>query len=333
MRSLVFLISVFVGISCVCGCVGVKYETLEGFTQGTTYHIVYSNDVRNADIEGLVEEILQKVDLSMSGYNPESTLSKVNRGEDVVVEQIFINVFNRAKELYEITDGYFDVSAAPLFDIWGFGFTEKSSVTDRMIDSVRQFIGMDKVDIADGRVIKSDPRVKLNFNAIAKGYTSDLIAMAFDSVGVKNYVIEVGGEIFCKGVNSSGDIWNIGIDLPEEGNFIQGAELVGVIRLSGKGLATSGNYRKFYEENGEKYSHTIDPIVGYPSRHSLLSSTIVAADAMTADAYGTYTMIIGLDKAIDVIESTPDIEGYLIYFEDGEYKIYKSEGIETRNNN
>ena len=329
-KGLVFLGVILTIVSSVLGCAGdVKYETLEGFTQGTTYRITYSNDVPEIGVGDLVEGVLKKVDFSMSGYNPESTLSKVNRGEDIVVEQIFIDVFNRAKEMYDITGGYFDVSAAPLFDIWGFGFTDKSSVTQDLIDSVRQYIGMDKVDIADGRVIKSDSGVKLNFNAIAQGYTSDLIAMAFDSVGIKNYMVEVGGEIFCKGVNRSKNMWSIGIDLPEEGNFIQGAEFAGIIKLSGRGLATSGNYRKFYEENGQKYSHTIDPLTGYPARHSLLSATVVAGDAMTADAYGTYLMIIGLDRAIEVVEATQGVDAYLIYWEDDEYKIYKSAGIEV----
>jgi len=329
-KGLVFLGVILTIVSSVLGCAGdVKYETLEGFTQGTTYRITYSNDVPEIGVGDMVEDVLKKVDFSMSGYNPESTLSKVNRGEDIVVEQIFIDVFNRAKEMYGITGGYFDVSAAPLFDIWGFGFTDKSSVTQDLIDSVRQYSGMDKVDIADGRVIKSDPGVKLNFNAIAQGYTSDLIAMAFDSVGIKNYMIEVGGEIFCKGVNRSKNMWSIGIDLPEEGNFIQGAEFAGIIKLSGRGLATSGNYRKFYEENGQKFSHTIDPLTGYPARHSLLSATVVAGDAMTADAYGTYLMIIGLDRAIEVVEATQGVDAYLIYWEDDEYKIYKSAGIEV----
>ena len=329
-KKLAFWGAIFPIVFLGWGCAGdVKYETLEGFTQGTTYRITYSNDAPEIGVGDLVEGVLKKVDFSMSGYNPESTLSKVNRGEDIVVEQIFIDVFNRAKEMYDITEGYFDVSAAPLFDIWGFGFTDKSSVTQDLIDSVRQYIGMDKVDIADGRVIKSDSGVKLNFNAIAQGYTSDLIAMAFDSVGIKNYMVEVGGEIFCKGVNRSKNMWSIGIDLPEEGNFIQGAEFAGIIKLSGRGLATSGNYRKFYEENGQKYSHTIDPLTGYPARHSLLSATVVAGDAMTADAYGTYLMIIGLDRAIEVVEATQGVDAYLIYWEDDEYKIYKSAGIEV----
>ena len=331
MKKAFFYGTIFMSIFCVASCADIEYKVMEGFVQGTTYRIVYSDDVATASVEEVVEGVFRRVDISMSGYNLESTLSKVNRNEDVIVEKIFENVFNRAREMYDITKGYFDVSAGPLFDIWGFGFTERSTVTDKMIDSVKQFIGMDKVRIAEGKVIKDDPGIKLNFNAIAQGYTSDLVAIAFDSIGIKNYMIEVGGEIFCKGANAKGNKWGIGIDLPEEGNFIQGAEIAGVIEISSGGLATSGNYRKFYEEDGKKYSHTIDPLTGYPAKHSLLSATIVAGDAMTADAYGTYLMIIGLEKAIEVVESTPGIEAFLIYSEDGEYKIYKSEGIETRN--
>ena len=331
MKKAFFYGTIFASIFYIVGCTDVEYKVLEGFVQGTTYRIVYSDDAATVPVEEVVEDVFRRVDISMSGYNPESTLSKVNRNEDVVVEKIFENVFNRAREMYDISGGYFDVSAEPLFDMWGFGFSERSAVTDKMVDSVRQFIGMDKIRITDGKVVKDDPRMRLSFNAIAKGYTPDLIAAAFDSIGIRNYLIEVGGEIFCRGANKNGDMWNVGIDLPEEGNFVQGAELMGVLRLSGRGLATSGNYRKFYEEDGKIYSHTIDPLTGYPSRHSLLSVSVVADNTMTADAYATYLLIIGLEKAIEVVESAPELDAYLIYSEDGEYKIYKSAGIETRN--
>lgn len=306
-----------------------EYKTIDGFTQGTTYHIVYSNDVDFVP-DSLTESLLKMVDFSMSGYNPESIISQVNNGDSVKVDIMFADVFNRSVEMYRISEGLFDVSAAPLFDIWGFGFKNKATVNQQIIDSVMQFVGMDKVALEGTKIIKKSPGVKLNFNAIAQGYTADVIGRAFDNLGIKNYLIEIGGEIFCKGVNPKGKSWSVGIDKPLEGNMIQGHEIQDILLLSGGGLATSGNYRKFYEENGEKYSHTINPKTGYPVRDNLLSATVIAADAMTADAYGTYFMVAGLEKSIEVIEKTPGIEGYLIYSKDGKLEVYMSKGIKTK---
>ena len=320
----------FVTAAIVTGCKEkAEYKTIDGFTQGTTYHIVYSNDV-DFTPDSLTESLLKMVDFSMSGYNPESIISQVNKADSVKVDIMFADVFNRSVEMYRISEGLFDVSAAPLFDIWGFGFKNKSVVNQQIIDSVMQYVGMDKVTLEGTRIIKKSPGIQLNFNAIAQGYTADVIGRAFDNVGIKNYLIEVGGEIFCKGVNPKGKPWSVGIDKPEEGNMIQGQEIQDIILLNGGGLATSGNYRKFYEENGEKYSHTINPKTGYPVRDNLLSATVVAADAMTADAYGTYFMVAGLKKSIEVIESTPGIEGYLIYSKDGKFEVYRSKGINIK---
>jgi len=306
-----------------------EYKTIDGFTQGTTYHIVYSNDVDFAP-DSLVESLLKMVDFSMSGYNPESIISQVNNGDSVKVDIMFADVFNRSVEMYKISEGLFDVSAAPLFDLWGFGFKNKSIVNQQVIDSVMQFVGMDKIALDGTLMIKKNPGVKLNFNAIAQGYTADVIGRTFDNLGIKNYLIEIGGEIFCKGVNPRGKSWSVGIDKPIDGNMIQGQEIQDILLLSQGGLATSGNYRKFYEENGEKYSHSINPKTGYPVRDNLLSATVIAADAMTADAYGTYFMVAGLEKSIEVIENTPGIEGYLIYSKDGKLEVYRSKGVKIK---
>jgi len=188
---------------------------------------------------------------------------------------------------------------------------------------------MDKVKIENGKLVKSDPRVSLNANAIAQGYTSDVIAREFDKMGISNYMIEVGGEIYCKGVNAKGKEWTVGIDKPIEGNVVPGSDLQEVLSISGKGLATSGNYRKYYEENGKKYSHTIDPKTGYPVVHSLLSATLIANDAMTADALATFFMVVGLEKAQEYLAANPDIDAYLVYSQDGKFAVYKTKGIKT----
>jgi len=303
-----------------------EYKTIDGFAQGTTFHIAYSPDIPDS-LESFVNEILNRIDTSLSVYNDSSIISKLNRGESVEMDSLFINVFNRSKEIYEISNGAFDISGAPLFDAWGFGFKNRIHVTQRDIDSILTFVGMDKVKIENGVLVKRDKRLSLNANAIAQGYSSDVIAGEFGKLGIKNYLIEVGGEIYCKGVNSKGKNWTIGIDKPIDGNMIKGENLQDILSLTGKGLATSGNYRKFYEEGGEKYSHTIDPKTGYPVKHSLLSATVIADDAMTADALATFFMVVGLDKTKEFLGKNTGIDAYLVYADGEKFKVYKTKGV------
>ncbi len=305
-----------------------QYRTIDGFTQGTTYHIVYSSD--GDSLNALVDSILYNVDYSLSVYNDSSIITAVNQNREVVIDTLFVNVFNRSVEIWKESEGAFDISAAPLFEVWGFGKGERKKVTDNMIDSIMPFVGMDKVILDNDRVVKKDSRLSLNVNAIAQGYTADVIAAEFDRRGVKNYLVEIGGEIFTKGVNHSGEKWSVGIDKPEEGNMIQGAQLQTVLLLSGRGLATSGNYRKFVEEDGLKYSHTINPATGKPVKHNLLSATVIARDAMTADAYATWFMVIGLERAKEIIESRSDIDALLIYDNGGKFEQFISKGIEIK---
>ena len=321
-----FLISAFICTSCSSRQ---DYKTIDGFTQGTTYHIVYQQPGADS-LNAMIDSILLAVDNSLSVYNDSSLISRINRNEEVLADTLFVNVFNRSREIWELSKGSFDISAAPYFEVWGFGAGEKRDVTQLMIDSIRQFVGMDKVSLDSGRVVKSDPRVSLNVNAIAQGYTADVIAYAFDRLGIKNYLVEVGGEIFSRGVNARGNEWTVGLDKPVEGNMIQGEELQEIITLSGRGLATSGNYRKFIEENGQKYSHTIDPGTGYPVKQSLLSATVIAPDAMTADAYATWFMVVGLEKAKEVLAASPGIDAYLVYDKDGKFEVFYTDGIKIK---
>ncbi|MFA5849416.1 MAG: FAD:protein FMN transferase [Bacteroidales bacterium] len=319
--------SIFLLTLITSGCSrNAAYRNIEGFTQGTTYHITYSPDIKDS-LDSFVNEILLNVDNSLSVYNDSSIISRLNRGDSVVIDSLFINVFNRSKEIYQISNGAFDISGAPLFDIWGFGFKNKERVTQTMIDSILPYVGMDKVNIEEGVLVKSDKRLTLNANAIAQGYTADVIAKEFDKLGIMNYLIEIGGEIFCKGVNSKGKEWTIGIDKPVEGNMIQGDDLQVVLSLTDKGLATSGNYRKFYEEGGEKFSHTIDPKTGYPVRHNLLSATVIAEDAMTADALATFFMVVGLDKAKLFLAQYDDVQAYLVYADGDKFKVFQTSRI------
>ena len=226
-----------------------------------------------------------------------------------------------------------DASAAPLFDLWGFGFKNGVEITQQNVDSLKQFIGMEKLSVyknesdSNWHLKREDPRIMLNFNAIAQGYTADYFGRRFEAMGIENYLIEIGGEVYSKGVNPSGKEWKVGIDKPADGNFIQGESIQAIIQMSGKGLVTSGNYRKFYVKDGVKYSHTIDPSTGHPVQHTRLSATVIANDATTADAYATYFMVVGLDRAKEILSATPDMEALLIYGEQENMKQYCTPGL------
>lgn len=305
-----------------------EYFYNEGGTQGTSYHIVYQNP-KNFDLHDSIKNILHRFDLSLSSYIPNSTISKVNRNEEVELDFYFTEVFAASLEVYKQSEGLFDITVAPLVNAWGFGPERKLNMDKKVVDSLLQVIGMDKVKIADNRIQKTDPRVKIDVNAIAQGYSCDVVASFLEGMGIRNYLVEIGGEIVSKGHNAEGNTWRVGIDRPAEGSMIPGQELQAVVELKNKGLATSGNYRKFIEENGVKYAHTINPKTGYPVMSNLLSATIVAKDCMTADAYATVCMVAGLEKSKEIIQKVGGLEAYLIYSdENGEYKIYTTKGME-----
>jgi thiamine biosynthesis lipoprotein len=210
---------------------------------------------------------------------------------------------------------------------WGFGPDSHKNFSESKRDSLLKLIGMEKVDIRNGEVVKSDPRMSLDFNAIAQGYSVDVICRYFDRLGIKNYLVEIGGEVRVKG-DKNGKLWRIGIDRPVDNNMMPGNDLEAVIGLKNRSLATSGNYRKFYVENGIKYSHTIDPKTGYPAKNQLLSASILAADCASADGIATACMVMGKDKTIEFLGLHPEFEGYLIYSDDsGNFKTWASESL------
>ena len=309
---------------------GGSYVQLTGYAQGGTYSVKFNKrgvKVPLDKIRGSVDSILTLIDTTLSGYNKGSQLSRFNAGEDVVPNDMFKEVYSLSRKFYDETGGALDVALGPLFDIWGFGFTSESLPSKQTVDSVKAVCGMDKLD---DEMQPSVPGVvpKLNFNAIAQGYTSDKIAEYLHSLGIRDMLVDIG-EIYCEGVNQKGMPWSIGIDRPFDGNMTPGADLDGIWRGdgSGKGVVTSGNYRKYYEKDGMKFSHTIDPRSGFPVQHNLLSATIIADDATTADALATYCMVIGLDEARAFIESRDGLEGYLIYDEDGNMHEWASSGF------
>ena len=298
-----------------------SYISFGGFTQGTTYNITYES-INNVNFQDEIEYLLAEFDTSLSTYNQHSVISKINYNESKETDKYFRTVFSKANEVYNNTDGSFDITVAPLVNAWGFGFKNKEDITNAKIDSLLEFVGFQNVCIKDSVIIKNDPRMMIDVNAIAQGYSVDVVADFLEEHGITNYLVEIGGEIKTKGVNKKGKVWKIGIDKPFDNNMVPGENLQAIVYLSNKSLATSGNYRKFYEHNGVKYSHTIDPKTGYPVTHSLLSATVIANDCMTADAYATAFMVIGLEKAFDLATKLPDLEAYFIYSnENGEFQV------------
>jgi thiamine biosynthesis lipoprotein len=305
------------------------FSSLDGFAQGTTYSMVFENqeNLNPLDLRSAVEKILHDFDMSLSLYVDSSVVSKVNRNEPVVPDSFFIDVFNKSKVISQLTDGAFDVTVGPLVKAWGFGPDSHKNFSESKRDSLLKLVGMEKVDIRNGELIKSDPRMSLDFNAIAQGYSVDVICRYFDRLDIQNYLVEIGGEVRVKG-DKNGKLWRIGIDRPVDNNMVPGNDLEAIIGLKNRSLATSGNYRKFYVENGIKYSHTIDPKTGYPAKNQLLSASILADDCATADGIATACMVIGKDRTIEFLGLHPEFEGYLIYSDDsGNFKTWASESL------
>ncbi len=324
-RFFVLLLPVLLIFS--CGREQRQFVFLEGFTQGTSYHIAY-NSPDSADYHDGLKELFTAIDYSMSIYNPSSLISGMNNNlSGIEPDRYFLAVFNRAREISEKTDGAFDITVGPLVNAWGFGSGEREDISSALIDSLMMFVGWDKVRIDNGRVVKDHPGLMLDMNAIAKGYTVDVVAEFFDSLGITDYMIEIGGEIRLKGTNRNDDEWRIGIDKPVDDPMALSRELQEIVQLTGRSLATSGNYRKFYVMDGRRYAHTIDPLTGYPVQHNLLSTTVVAPTAMDADAWATAFMVMGLEKSMDMAGNNPDIEAYFIYDLEGLLAVAYTDGF------
>ena len=306
-----------------------EYFEERGSVFHTMYQIKYES---NRLLTPKIDAELQAFNLSLNPFNPNSILSKVNRNEEVEVDQWFIEVFNKAMEVSERSNGMFDATVAPLINLWGFGFERIDSISPEVIDSLKTFVGYRKVRLEGKRVVKDDPRIILNFSAIAKGYACDVVAALLEREGVKNYLVDIGREIVVKGRNAQGNCWQIGINEPEDENTYLKSEYKEIVGLCDKcGIATSGNYRNFHIKDGKKYGHTIDPVTGYPAEQTILSATIIAPDCMMADAYATAFMAMGVEDACRMAEHIPEIDYYLYYSgEDGSIQAIYSKGMASK---
>jgi FAD:protein FMN transferase len=304
-----------------------EYTRLEGRAQGTTFRIVYQDSLER-DFSASVDSLFRVMDRSMSLWDSTSVISGFNANRSYVrADAHFTHVFRRAQEVSADTEGYFDCTVGPLVKAWGFSFKKGGPPPDAArVDSLLRYVGYRKVQLQEGTLLKEHPQLEVDFNAIAQGYTVDVIADFLKSRGIRNYLVEVGGEVLAEGRNDRGETWHIGIDKPQDTNGA-GRPLQTVVPLSGRALATSGSYRKYVERDGRRYSHAIDPHTGSPITHRLLSISVIADDCMTADAYATAFLVMGLDKAKPIAKAR-NLELYGIYEgNEGTLEVYSTPGF------
>jgi thiamine biosynthesis lipoprotein len=294
---------------------------LEGNAQGTTYHIQYF-DSKNRNLQKEIERLLKRFDASVSTYQSTSLISKINHNEKYGRTDDYFNAcFLKAMEIWKLTDGAFDPTVYPLVNAWGFGPEKKNKLEQAKIDSLLTFVGFEKITLSHGKITKSDPRVSLDFNAFAQGYSVDLVSDLLLSKGITSFVVEIGGEVYAHG-QRDGLPWYIGLEQPVE-NKTNVNPLNVIFQIENIGVATSGNYRKFTVENGVKIAHHIDPKTGNPTSNQLLSASIFTDKCISSDALATAILVMGLEKAKEFLSAHTEIQAYLIYSdEDGKYQVY-----------
>lgn len=300
------------------------YQHDEGMVFGTFYSITYQHD---RDLKREIENELQRVDDALSPFNKESIITAVNNNKPAQLNDMFLYVFDLAKQISKDTDGAFDITVAPLVNAWGFGFKNDCPPTKHTVDSLRQLIGYEKVTLIGKMVKKQDPRIMLDCSAIAKGYGSDVVARYLKSQGIKNFMVEIGGEIVTSGISPKRVPWVIGVEKPVDDSLAQTKDLMTTLNVTDIAMATSGNYRNFYYKDGKKFAHTIDPKTGRPVQHNILSATVLAKECAIADAYATSFMVMGLEKAKKLLARHPELKAYFIYDDNGEYKTWQSASL------
>ena len=304
-----------------------QYFYNQGNIFGTYYNICYEN---TEDLHAVIKTSLQRVNNSLSMFNPHSVISKINSNDSVILDTLFITMYQEAQSISELSKGAFDITVAPMVHAWGFGKSkdyrvESSSIN---IDSLKELVGYEKITLCGHQIVKQDPRTTLDASAIAKGYGCDIVANALRAHGCANFLVEIGGEVVLQGVNEKGNPWRVGISKPKNDATGMDDTLQEIISSSDLCMATSGNYLQYYMVGKERRSHTIDPRTGYPVEHSLLSATVTARSCMRADALATACMVLGEEKALNLIECIPDAACYLIVAEADTLRVVTSSGWE-----
>lgn len=311
-----------------CGRLTTENEVkLNGMAQGTYYAITYF-DAENRNLQPEIDSFFRAFDRSASVYLPESIISRFNNNDPgTIADDDFTTIFKKSIEVSEATKGAFDITTMPLTNAWGFGFTDPMKLDSAQVDSLLQYVDYRKISLVDGKLIKEMPEIKIDYNAIAQGYSADLIGKMLMDRGINIFLVDVGGEVLAKGKKPDGTLWKVGIEKPSKEADDERA-LDAIVVLEDKALASSGNYRRFFLKDGKRYSHTIDPKTGFPVTHALLSTSVMANDCMTADAYATAFMVMGVEKAKEFLESNTELEAHFIYTNaDGQYETWTSPGL------
>jgi len=299
-----------------------------GETQGTYYAVTYYAD-DSINLKSSVDSLLNRFDSTASTYKPNSIISRMNSNDaSVRADEMFTFIFQKAMEVSEKTDGAFDITVGPLVYAWGFGLSNRLKMDQHIVDSLLPLVGYHKVMLDNGKLIKTDPRIRIDYNAIAQGYAVDVVAAFFDSKGIQSYLIDIGGEVLARRTKPGGEKWSVAIEMPTK-TADDPRTIKAVVSLQDMAISTSGSYRKFYEQNGIRYSHEIDPATGYPVKHSTLSVSVLANDCITADAYATAFMVMGVERGKEFLKKLPKLDVYFIYTApDGSMKTYYTKGFE-----
>ncbi len=299
------------------------YMNVRGQTMGTTYNIKYQDD-QGRDFKVAIDSLLEVFNQSVNHYLPDSEITRFNQQDTLYFDlPYFYPVLKRSDEIVQATNGAFDPTVAPLVSAWGFGPEDQRLPNDTSIDSLLQLVGFDKISYTTNYATKEIAGVSLNFSAIAKGAGVDVVGEYLGQQSIHDFMVEIGGEVLCRGVNDKGERWKIGIDDPNQAGNMSAA-----VTLNNQAIATSGNYRNYYEVDGKKYAHTIDPKTGQQVTHSVLSVSVIADDCMTADGYATAFMVLGLEPAKEIIARNPSLEVLIIYDENGATKTFQTDGLE-----
>ena len=330
LRTVILLVAILI-MGCRQQTSDLIRNTNSGPALGTSYNIIYLTS-GELDLQPEINAVFDAVNKSMSTYIPTSDISRINDGDTtVIVDQMFREVFESSKEVFLSTNGYFDPTVGILVNAWGFGPGKQIALDQRAVDSLLLYVGLDKVTITDSNHFKKQfPEIQIDFNAIAKGYTLDRLALLMDENEIDNYLIELGGEVVTKGENKlRGKLWNVGIEDPQQPGP-QALKLV--ISLKNRALASSGNYRKFRVDSisGEKYVHTIDPKSGFTKNSKILGANVLAGKCAIADAYATAFMAMELDSSIGLLKKHKELDAYIIYLgENGETLEYMTPGFKS----
>ena len=301
--------------------------TLRGNVFGTYYSILYFAP-GGTNYQEQIDSIFAAFNRSLSFYDPNSLITHINNNTTDTVDAFFELVYNRSVEIFMDTRGAFDPTVSPLVNAWGFGFTDPKIMTNQVVDSLLSLVGLQRTRLQQGRIVKDDPRIQFDFNAIAKGYAADLIGNWFDSIGIHSYLVEIGGDLMVGDPKPDGTKWRVALEHPAE-EYDDPQEWFQFVELSNQAITTSGNYRRYFEQDGQRFSHTIDPGTGRPAMNNLLSASVIAVDAITADAYATAFMVMGFERAKAFLENRTDLQAFFVVSTGPDtYKTFATPGLQ-----